>query len=223
MNFQIILIRFISWISQWYFSLFTFLIWLRREGFSFPSGGSVSSACFDWRRILEAGLTVALAARFRWDRTTGQMRNCFHLETQGEKEGWLDIVTGSKTHTSCLRYIAPVIIIPAVGGAERTCAQSICTWLIVDIPQFHFTTLYLTVAFGTYLKKGKKEKEINRVFTFCFNSGRGLLQGGPCVWSANTQTALVGCWLLVKEKKWQRLAAVGTTTGQPVSSKSVQR
>ncbi|RXN12485.1 hypothetical protein ROHU_010066 [Labeo rohita] len=55
--------------------------------FHSPVGAQLSSACFDWRRILEAGLTVALAARFRWDRTTGQMRNCFHLETQGEKEG----------------------------------------------------------------------------------------------------------------------------------------
>ncbi len=141
---QTVFIRFISLICQrelWHFYRFYiyFFVLLRLAGFSFPSGAQLSSACFDWMRILEAGLTVALAARFRWDRTTGQMRNCFHLETQGEKEGRLDTVAGGKTQTSCLRYIAPVsIIIPTVGGAERTCAQSTCTWLIVDIPAlFH--------------------------------------------------------------------------------------
>ncbi len=56
---------------------------------------------------------------------------------------------------------------------------------------------------------------------FFFNSGRGLWQGGPCVWSANTQTVLVGCWLLVREKKWQHLAAVGTIVWQPLSSLKV--
>lgn len=221
MDSQTVFIRFISLTSQrelWHFySFYILLFYWDERVFHSPVGAQFSSACFDWRRNLEAGLTVALAARFRWDRTTGQMRNCFHLETQGEKEGRHDTVTGGKTHTSCLRYIAPVIIIiPTVGGAERTCAQSSCTWLIVDIPQFYFTSLHLAVAFGSLLTwrrkkkkieegEGGKKKKVNQAgLMFCFNPGRGLLQGGPCVWSANTQTALIGCWLLVREKKWQR-------------------
>jgi len=113
-----------------FFILFVFIVLIetRRFFFFFPVGSQLSSACFDWRRILEAGLTVALAARFGWDRATGQMRNCFHLETQGEKEGWLDTVTGSKTHTSYLRCIAPVIIIPAGGGSERARRTAAPDW-----------------------------------------------------------------------------------------------
>lgn len=164
MDWQTVFVSFISLTFQrefWHFYHFYIpLLYWDEWVFHSPVGAQLSSACFDWRRILEAGLTVTLVARFRWDRTTGQMRNCFHLETRGQKEGRHDSVTGGKTHTSCLRYIAPVIIIiPTAVAAERTRAQSSCTWLIVDIAPFYFTSLHLTVALGTYLKKEEEEKK----------------------------------------------------------------